>query len=428
MKRTFFRTLWRRKPHRFRPAPSALRTFLTLSLCSMTVFVMFGVAGQIQRAAAPSPLQSMKGLASSLSSGLFQTLLAMELPRMAVMDTETPPLEAGRMALFLVRFLTDLNPVDPKSLLAREMPGMHDQMPVLLRAGSGGRDEAPQDIGPVPAGQGGGGGQSRFFYPPDDPTPEELEEPEALQPDETGSLSPLSEDPALHKTVFIYHSHNRESFLPELGPDAKDPNHSKINVTLVGKRLARQLEAKGIGAVSSSKDYASAVESYNWNHSYQYSRQTVKQAMAGYQNLEYFFDIHRDSQRRSKTTVTIGGQDYAQVYFIIGHKNPNWRENEAFASKIHEKLEARYPGLSRGIWGKSAANGNGEYNQSMSPNSVLIEIGGIENTLEECYRTADILADVIAEIIWESQDARQAGGPAYAQIPPDRAGAKSGEG
>ena len=417
MKRAFARIFRRRGPYRPGRLPSAFRRFLLLSLGSMTVFVALGITGQIQRADAPSPLSAIKGLAASLSDSLFRSLLAAELPRMAA-DAEAAPPEAGRMAYFLVRFLTDLNPANPKNLLSGKTRSMDDQPAMPAGTGSGG-DGASRDTGiPLPA-QGFGGGQSLFFYPPDDPAPEEMEP--GTPPDEAEPLLP--EDPARHKTVFIYHSHNRESFLPELGPGAKDPNHSEINVTLVGKRLARKLEEKGIGAVSSSKDYPSAVKSYDWNLSYQYSRQTVRQAMAGYENLEYFFDIHRDSQRRSKTTVTIDGKDFAQVYFIIGRKNPNWKQNEAFARKIHEKLEARYPGLSRGIWGKSASSGHGEYNQSLAPGSVLIEIGGIENTLEECYRTADILADVIAEIIWESRDATETGGPALAEIRPDRGGA-----
>jgi stage II sporulation protein P len=185
----------------------------------------------------------------------------------------------------------------------------------------------------------------------------------------------------------------------------KDPNSDKINVTLVGKRLASQLEALGVGATNSSKDYPTTVQGYNWNYSYKYSLQTVKQALAANKQLKFFFDIHRDSQRRKKTTATIKGKDYAQVYFIIGHRNPDWRENEDFANRIHEQLEKDYPGLSRGVWGKTAANGNGEYNQSVAPDSVLIEIGGVDNTLQECYRTADVLAKVIANLYWEDADA-----------------------
>ncbi|MNR15935.1 Stage II sporulation protein P (SpoIIP) [compost metagenome] len=107
----------------------------------------------------------------------------------------------------------------------------------------------------------------------------------------------------------------------------------------------------------------------------------------------------------------MNGVTYAQVYFIIGHANPNWRKNEAFASRIHSRLEKAYPGISRGIWGKTSAQGNGEYNQSFSANSVLIEVGGIDNTKEELERTSKILADMIAEVYWSDQKAKKVDEP-----------------
>lgn len=47
--------------------------------------------------------------------------------------------------------------------------------------------------------------------------------------------------------------------------------------------------------------------------------------------------------------------------------------------------------------------GNAEYNQSLATDSALIEIGGIENTLEESYRTVDALAEVVSEIYFEAK-------------------------
>ena len=85
---------------------------------------------------------------------------------------------------------------------------------------------------------------------------------------------------------------------------------------------------------------------------------TIKEAIASSKDLKFFFDLHRDSQKRKYTTIDIDGKSYAQVYFIIGHKNPNWEKNEAFATKIHEALDKKYPGISRGIWGKTAASGD----------------------------------------------------------------------
>ncbi len=78
------------------------------------------------------------------------------------------------------------------------------------------------------------------------------------------------------------------------------------------------------------------------------------------------------------------------------------KKNEAFASQIHEALEAKHSGISKGIYAKTS-QGNGEYNQSFSPNSILIEIGGPYNSLEECYRTADVLASAVAKVIMNAE-------------------------
>lgn len=389
------------------------RAYFILSVCSMVLFVLLGLGGMVQRSLAASPVQSMKGFAASLSGQFFQSLLSMELPQMEA--SEGSPLQTGRMAAFLLRFMTDMNPNDPKSLLALEMPGMDRDNSVLLRPGSD-EPEAPEDHGPLDQkgeypveGISGISGITGLPDPDQILQPgggtEQTAEPEPSAPDKSTNPTPNKLSTEGRKVVFIYHSHNRESFYPELKTDKKDPNSDTVNVTLVGKRLAKQLESLGVGASQSSKDYPTKVQGYNWNYSYKYSLQTVRQALASNNQLKFFFDIHRDSQRRKKTTATIKGKDYAQVYFIIGHKNPNWRENEAFANEIHEQLEKNYPGLSRGVWGKTAANGNGEYNQSVAPDSVLLEIGGVDNTLEECYRTADALAKVISELYWNNEKA-----------------------
>jgi stage II sporulation protein P len=413
---------WRLYWYRVRKVVAASRTYFFLCLCSMLLFIIVGLAGMIQQSYSVSPVQTMKGLAASVSGRFFESMLGAELPHLPV-SGESSPYRSGKLASFFVRLLTDLNPDDPRSLLAFELPGASLEPSILLRPGSGGDDEGPEDRGPS-AGVGQDLSPSPHPSGADSPPVLQAGQPDLRSPVQKGSTPPASQpddpdaseaDEIRHKAVLIYHSHNRESWLPELDATSKDPSDSKINITLVGKRLANQLEARGVGALHSSTDYATTVKSYQWNASYKYSLETVRQAMAENPRLQYFFDIHRDSQRRSKTTATINGVDYAQVYFIIGHKNPDWKKNEAFASRIHEKLEQRYPGLSRGIWGKSAANGNGEYNQSVSTESVLIEIGGIENTLRECYRTADALAEVIAEIYWESQNAQAVSGQADGQ-------------
>lgn len=45
---------------------------------------------------------------------------------------------------------------------------------------------------------------------------------------------------------------------------------------------------------------------------------------------------------------------------------------------------------------KGTNEGNGVYNQSVSAGSLLLEFGGTNNTLEECYNTAEAFTDVKA--------------------------------
>ncbi|MHA6484776.1 stage II sporulation protein P [Paenibacillus sp. strain BS8-2] len=200
-------------------------------------------------------------------------------------------------------------------------------------------------------------------------------------------------------TFLIYHTHNRESYYPELKAGAKDASSKTVNVTQVGKRLAASLEKLGLPSIHQTTDYPTTVTKFNYAYSYKYSKQTVVEALKDHKELTYLFDIHRDSQKRNKTTIEINGKAYAKILFVIGERNPNWKENKAFALKLHEALNAKYPGISRGVLSKGPGTGNAEYNQSLSPGSLVIEMGGVDNTLEESYRTADALAAVMKELV-----------------------------
>lgn len=389
------------------------RTFLLLSVMSVIFFVMLGVFGIAEKNLNTSPVSSMKGLAASLSSSIFMDMVGMELPH-SVNENKAPALSGRQVTNFVFQLLTDVNPSDPKSLVAREVPGLGADSPILLRTGSGnGTAQAPEDYRP-----GTGADGSAPDHPePEDGGTEDTDPSQGETDTDTGETNPPVDDeepsikPGNKNIVMIYHSHPQESFNPVLGTNIDNPSSAENmkNVGLVGDALAEELERKGVAALHSFENYAAKVSNYNYNYSYKYSRETVKTAMAENGELQYFIDIHRDSQRHEKTTTAIDGVNYAQVYFIIGHGNENWRENEKFASQVHERLEKSYPGISRGIWGKTSSQGNGEYNQSLSPNSVLIEIGGIDNSQEELERTAQVLADILADLYWESQEAEKAG-------------------
>ncbi|MDT3426604.1 stage II sporulation protein P [Paenibacillus forsythiae] len=389
------------------------RTMLLLACGSLVFFILLGAGGMAGERLDNSPLPSMKGLAASLSGGIFKELLGMEVPHLP--DTREPSaLSGGKVTSFVFQLLTSVNPGDPKSLLSREVPGMSADDAVLLRKGSGGAEGAPADYHP---GTDAGGTDTPDAEATPAPTPGEGGGTQGTQPPEESDApapSPAKDTEASDtsvKRVLIYHSHPREAYNPLLSTKSDSPNSANPakNVMLVGSFITQRLEKRGIGTLHSKMDYATEVADYNWNFSYKYSRVTVKEAMAENAGMTELIDIHRDSQRHDKTTTVIGGKSYAQVYFILGRSNKNWKKNEEFANKIHQRLEKKYPGLSRGIWGKSSGKGNnGEYNQSMSPSSVLIEVGGIDSTEAELKATSEVLADAIADLYWSSHQAEKA--------------------
>lgn len=409
------------------------RTLLLLAGGSLVFFMLLGAGGLAGQQLNSSPAPSMRGLAASLSSGFFMELLGMEVPHLP--ERQEPSAFSGeKVTSFVFRFLTSIDPGDPKSLLSREMPGLAADDPFLLRVGSGGASGAPADYHPGKdelAGEGEpepgtdtGENEPSHTDGQDKPGEETDGQPQATEApdpssggdtsaDRPGDSGGNAQDTSI-KRILIYHSHPREAYNPLLGVASDNPSSAvpSKNVMLVGSYIAQRLEQRGIGAVHAQEDYATEVPDYNWNYSYKYSRMTIKAALAAHEEMNELIDIHRDSQRHGKTTAVIDGKSYAQVYFILGHANKNWKKNEAFANSIHKLLEKNYPGVSRGIWGKSSGNGNnGEYNQTLSTNSVLIEVGGIDNTAEELKRTADILADAIADVYWNSHDAEKAAAP-----------------
>jgi stage II sporulation protein P len=427
-----------------RPARAAL-WLLGLHLVGLAAV---GIGLILQEQWLKQPVFAVKGVAPTVSSRLFADMVRMELPMFASGESGPRVLSGDNVLAFLVQLLTDVNPRDARSLMAGALPGIRDDAVPLK--GRFAHVTAPIDYAPPPglferqnpdaargdAAPGGTEGGARSARSPDEPagppadgaggargetaagspdggdTPSGGEKPAGGGP-ATGAAAdagdgdrPARPDTGGRKVVLIYHSHNRESWVPELKnkgvTDIQDAFDAETNITLVGRALAERLEELGIGAVHSDTDYYTEVKDYNWNFSYKYSEKTVEAAMQEHRDLAFLFDIHRDSQRRDVTTATIDGETYAQVYFIIGRRNPHWKDNEAFAGKLHDALERLKPGISRGIWGKGAGSGNGEYNQSLSKTSVLIEIGGPENTLEECLRTAEVLAEAIAEVYWEA--------------------------
>ncbi|WP_217587072.1 stage II sporulation protein P [Lentibacillus saliphilus] len=324
-----------------------------------------------------------------IESTTYLSLLGFEnkLLRDALPQSEEMP----NLSATLFQLITNMRPDDPRSLIGQEIPGM-----------------ATFENKIVVAGEGTSYADLSFESSP--PLEDVLKERKAIFEAidrQQGHDQPSSETTGDRNVVFIYNTHNRESFLPHL-PDVTDPDsahHAEVNVTMVSERLAEGLDVRGIGSIVDKTDHMSTLNERGWTYgrSYDASRQVVETAVSGNQDIEYVIDIHRDSLPREKTTIDIDGQSYAQLLFVVGKEHPEYEKNVSLARKLHNLIESRHPGLSKAVITKEGPGVDGIYNQDVSDRSLLLEFGGVGNTLDELYRTADIVADVFSDFYWDAE-------------------------
>ncbi|GIO22071.1 stage II sporulation protein P [Oceanobacillus sp. J11TS1] len=297
-----------------------------------------------------------------------------------------------KLSSVLLQLTSNVKPTDPRSLLGNEIPGFAIFDNKLLMASDNDFTHFPIESNP--------------------PLEEVLREREAVltEEEETEETEEIENEKTTgdRNVVFIYNTHNRESFLPHL-PNESDPNaamHGEINITKVSDRLSEALERKGIGTQVDNTDFGQLLNEreMEYHQSYEVSRDVVAEAVAGNKEIQYMFDLHRDALRRDKTTKTIEGEDYAQILFVIGTGHPNYEQNLKVATELHGLIEEAYPGMSRGVFQKDGSGGNnGVYNQDLADSALLIEFGGVDNTMEELYRSADALAEVFSSYYWDAE-------------------------
>lgn len=129
-----------------------------------------------------------------------------------------------------------------------------------------------------------------------------------------------------------------------------------------------------------------------YTNSYKGSRILLENAQASNPNLKYFFDLQMSDYDYNITTTTINNENYAKILFVIGTDNVNYALNQKFAQDLNTIITSSYPEISRGISLRGGIGYHGIYNEDFNPNTLLIQIGGKENTIAEVNRTLNILA------------------------------------
>jgi stage II sporulation protein P len=374
------------------------RQFVLLSFVTAFLFVLTGLlalsGNRIMLASS-----AIQQAAAHMSSLALIRLMGQEIPALTETVQASGERQAQSITGYLFELATSIHPGDLRSLLGRELPGMLtlDDVRVIVPGQGFTLDQLYVEYPAVP--------RQEFEAPQATGSEQQKEEAAAENPAESKPAPAAKPASGGKPVVFVYHTHNRESWYSETKPTGESLDHPKRNITLVGKRFVEALNDKGVGAEVSTVDIYQHLVDQGLKQplAYAESLKVLKAARERNRELHYFFDLHRDTSPREKTTATIKGKTYARVWFVIGKRNKNHTQNEEFAKELHALMEKMYPGLSRGVLEKGAKTDHGEYNQSVSPGSLLLEIGGTENTLQESYNTAEALADVFAEYFWQAE-------------------------
>ena len=200
--------------------------------------------------------------------------------------------------------------------------------------------------------------------------------------------------------IYLYNSHQLENY----SNDNLDIYGITPNVLMASYLLREKLNSINIPTIVEESNMSEILEKNNWNYSYSYqaSRTLLKDKISKYKTLKYFIDIHRDSVSKNYSTITINDKSYAKILFVIGLDHNNWEPNYNLATKLNNLIDKNYPGLSKGIMKKTGMNVNGIYNQDISPNCILIEIGGVDNTIEEVFNTTNVIAEALSTYVNET--------------------------
>ena len=214
----------------------------------------------------------------------------------------------------------------------------------------------------------------------------------------SNTIEPIINEETL-PIIYLYNSHQSEEYKPNTYAEFS------VNPTVIMNDYILEdiFNKNGYKTIVEEKSIKEILNNNNWNYtnSYKASRVLLEESIIKYPSLKYFIDIHRDSLPKEKTTVSIEGKEYAKVILLIGLENPNYQENLEFSEKINNKLNELYPGLSKGIYEKKGPGVNGVYNQDFSKYTILIEIGGYENTTNEVLNTCIAFSKCFMEVINE---------------------------
>lgn len=223
--------------------------------------------------------------------------------------------------------------------------------------------------------------------------------------DEESIVTKYFEDPNKYNVkkplIYLYNSHQLEDY----SNSNVNMYDASPNVLMASYILKEKLNDLNIPTIVEETDITELLNINNWKYSYSYkaSRMLVEDALAKNASLKYIIDIHRDSVPKNTTTLTLNNKSYAKILFVVGIEHENYEQNIAIAQRLSDIVNSKCDSLSKGILKKGGKGNNGIYNQDLSSNALLIEVGGPENTIDEVTNTLTVIANSLYDLVNSQQ-------------------------
>ncbi|HHX86554.1 MAG TPA: hypothetical protein GX693_00055, partial [Firmicutes bacterium] len=183
------------------------------------------------------------------------------------------------------------------------------------------------------------------------------------------------------RKIAIYHSHNAESYVPS---DGTDSIYGQGGIHAVGRAFRDALTAKGIKVL-----YSDHMHLPHDRGAYRRSRVTASSLLN--KRPDAIFDLHRDAAPPETYSLHLDNEWLTKIQIVVGQDNPYTEVNQGFAFDLKGYSDRIYPGLVKGVLITL-----GDFNQDLSPLSLLLEVGAHTNSREAAENAIVHFSDIVA--------------------------------
>lgn len=186
------------------------------------------------------------------------------------------------------------------------------------------------------------------------------------------------------KSIYIYSTHQKEKYLDEK------------SVVDGSYYLAELLKEKGYEVIVEDRNLSKELSDRNlsYDQSYLISRGAINDAIIEHKGFDLMIDFHRDSVPRNSSYIKDDTKAYAKLMIVLGGLSSHFNQIHLNAKTLYDKTNQIQHGIMKNILVREAY-----YNQDISENMLLIEVGSDQNYYEEVKNSIEVLAKAIDEMM-----------------------------